>query len=132
MAPIAIVNGCESFIAVVFLAFLAPLTSTAGVNDEADSDMLAWLDLGDFGADLNHFSDDLMPRNHWELSLDDVVPSEMDIGVADAAEEDLKLDHLVSDFATWDLHWLDRASLLLQAPAQLLVLVVLQGRKLVL
>src|SRR5213594_733086 len=87
-------------------AGLALWAGAVRVDHAADRGEIARFVLGDCRADLGHAADDLVTGNNWIIrghELAPLVADRMEIGVADAAEEDLDLHVAVSWIATFDL-----------------------------
>ena len=80
-----------------FVAIEATGASAAGVDEAADGGDIAFLEFFDGAADFDDAADDLVARNHGINGGHDAFPliaNLMQIGVADAAEEDLDLNVL--------------------------------------
>ena len=79
-------------LAIVFQPLDAARTGAAGINETADSDSFTGSESRHGGADLADRSDNLMPRNHRIDGASPLVARHMNVGVADPAVRDLKLD----------------------------------------
>ena len=89
-------------------AGLALGAGAVGVDHAADRGEIAGLELGDCGADLRDTADDLMAGDAGVDRGHDVAPLIADlveIGVADAAEEDLDLNVVFGRIAPRDRAW---------------------------
>ena len=73
-------------------AFLAARAGAAGVDHAAGRADVAHLQLGDLGADLRDPSDNLMAGDAGVVRAGPLAARGMDVGMADAAEENLHLD----------------------------------------
>ncbi len=76
-----------------------------GINQAADGGKVAGLELGDCGADLGDTADDLVAGNAWVDGGHDAAPLVTDlveVGVADAAEEDFDLNVVFGRIAPGD------------------------------
>jgi hypothetical protein len=85
-------------------AGLARFAGAVGVDEAADADEVARLVPGDRGADLRHAADDLVAGDDRVDGGDGapLVAHEVEVGVADAGEEDLDGDVGVGRFAAGD------------------------------
>ena len=75
--------------------FLARITRAVGVDDAADTHEIAALEPGYARAHLRDASDDFMPRHAGVVRGHDgspLVPREVNVGMADATEEDVDLN----------------------------------------
>lgn len=64
---------------------------TAGIDDAAYSGQIAFLELRDLGTDLGYATDDLVSGNTGVRGICPLVARGMQVGVTDAAEQDLDL-----------------------------------------
>ena len=85
-------------------ALLAARAGAAGVDHAARGADIADLDLGDLGAHRGDAADDLMARDAGIVRARPFAAGRMDVGVADAAVEDLHRDVGRAGDAPGDLH----------------------------
>ena len=85
-------------------ALLAARAGAAGVDHAARGADVADLDLGDLGADRGDAADDLVARDAGIVRARPFAAGRMDVGVADAAEENLHRDIGRAGRAPGDLH----------------------------
>jgi hypothetical protein len=100
------VEGEDHIRAELFEASFAIRARAVRVDHTAHRGEIAGLVLGNRRADLRDTTDDLMTRDNRIVGRHELapfVPDRMQIGVADAAEEDLDLHVAFSRFATVDL-----------------------------
>jgi hypothetical protein len=88
----AIVGEGEVVLAVLLEPLAAIGAVAAGIDHAAHAGQVAGLEAGDFLPDLLHPSDDFVPGHHGESRAAPFVPRLVEIGVADAAEENLDVD----------------------------------------
>ena len=93
--PLATVIGPrEAFFAELFEIGLARRAMAAGIDHAADGGEIAGLEPGHTGADLDHPADDLVAGHHRIERIAPVVAGLMQVGMADAAIENVDL-HVV-------------------------------------
>jgi hypothetical protein len=64
----------------------------AGVHEGSNTNAITDLEFRDIGANPNYFPGNLMARNHWENSLEPFVSGLVDVGVANAREQNLDVN----------------------------------------
>jgi hypothetical protein len=72
---------------------------TAGINETTDSGQIARFEFGHMIARLNYAPDDFMPGHHRIDRTAPLITDLMDIGMADAAVQNLDLDVMRTNFA---------------------------------
>src|SRR6266700_3548783 len=100
------VEGEDHVRAELLKASLALWAGAVRIDHAADRGEITWLVLGNCRADLGHTADDLVTGDNRVIrghELAPLVAHRMEIGVADAAEEDLDLHVAVSWIAPLDL-----------------------------
>src|SRR5437870_9526277 len=100
------VEGEDHVRAELLKASLALWAGAVRIDHAADRDQVAGLVLGNCRADLGHTADDLVTGDNRVIrghELAPLVADRMEIGVADAAEQDLDLNVALSWIATFDL-----------------------------
>src|SRR4029453_4516271 len=100
------IEGKDHVRAVLFKASFALRTGTIGIDHTADRDDIARFVLRDCRADLRHTPHDFMTGDNRVNSGHELAPlvaHRMQIGVADAAEQDFNLHVAISWMATLDL-----------------------------
>src|SRR6266487_3232840 len=100
------VEGEDHVRAELLKASLALWAGAVRIDHAADRDQVAGLVLGNCRADLGHTADDLVTGDNRVIRGHELAPliaDRMEIGVADAAEEDLDLHVAVSWIAALDL-----------------------------
>ena len=89
---VAVVGGAHPFFTILFLAGVALWTFATGINEAADTGEVADFEFCDLIARLDHAADNFVSRHHGINRVAPFVAGLMDVGVADAAIEDLDLD----------------------------------------
>ena len=92
--PIAIIVGLGVAFAAELLQALAALIAVlAGIDHAPDRDRVADLVAGDVDADLGHAADDLVAGNYRVDAPTPIIAGLVEVGVADAAVENLHRRH---------------------------------------
>ena len=88
--------------AVLLQPGLAVVALAAGVDETADADAIADLELRDLGADLGDDTGDLVTGHDGVVGLAPFGPDGVDVGVADTREMDVEGDIVRPDVAAVD------------------------------
>ncbi|KAG1264606.1 hypothetical protein G6F66_014195 [Rhizopus arrhizus] len=99
LAFAAVVGPGRAFGAVLLQVVLAGVAVAARVDHAADAGVVADLETGDVAADFGHAADDLVARHHRVDRATPVVAGLVQVGVADAAVEDVDQHIVVAGFA---------------------------------
>ena len=85
----AVVGEGRALLAELLEVALAGVAVAAGVDHAADADQVAGLELRHLAPTARHAAHDLVARDHGEDGAAPLVARLVDVGVADAAEEDV-------------------------------------------
>jgi len=99
---VAVVGWAEKGVAVLFESFLAALADAAGVDEAAHAGKVADLEVFYMAAYAADTADDLMAGDHGEDGAAPFAADLVDIGVADAAVQDLDDYVVFAGFAAFE------------------------------
>ncbi len=105
VALIAVIGERHARLAILLLAGTAGLAAPAGIDEAADADDMTGLPFLDMVADLDHPADDLVARHHGKDRAAPFVAGLVDVGMADAAIENVDQDIVRAGLTALDRPW---------------------------
>ena len=97
------VGALHSFRAIIFQVDFAVIAMTAAVDDATDPDQIAGFVFGHVFSHLHHPADDLVPNDLRIGYRHPFVARVVEIGMANAAEQDIDLDIVIADLASLEV-----------------------------
>ena len=104
IAHVAVIRRGKAVFAIIFEAFLAGAAVVAGIDHAADADEIADLMTGDIWTNCGDAADDFMTGHAGIYGVFPFVFDLVDVGVADAAVENIDGDVDAGGLATVDFH----------------------------
>ena len=108
MLVFAVVGEGGRTLAVLLQAGLAACAGAVGINHAADGGEVAFLEFAHLGAGLDHAADNLVTGHDRISCVGPFVARGVQVGVANAAVEDVDLYVLRAGFAALEGKWLER------------------------